>query len=148
MRIVEFPRYFAVRAVFPDDRPVLGGDRLHHAACATEDNDLDMPFFVTAHEVAHQWWGHQVVGANAQGSPDDVGVDGGVSALMVMEKRYGQQHVSKFSRHELDRYLTGRAARRKKEQPLIRVENQAYIHYHKGSLALYALRDYIGEDAR
>ena len=29
----------------------------------------------------------------------------------------------------------------------MRVENQPYIHYQKGSLAFYALRDYIGEDA-
>jgi hypothetical protein len=27
------------------------------------------------------------------------------------------------------------------------VENQPYIHYNKGSMALYALRDYIGEDS-
>jgi hypothetical protein len=31
--------------------------------------------------------------------------------------------------------------------PLMLVENQPYIHYNKGSLALYALRDYIGEDS-
>jgi aminopeptidase N len=27
------------------------------------------------------------------------------------------------------------------------VENQKYIHYNKGSMVMYALRDYIGEDA-
>ena len=36
---------------------------------------------------------------------------------------------------------------RKKEVPLLYVENQPYIHYQKGSLCFYALRDYIGEDA-
>ena len=28
----------------------------------------------------------------------------------------------------------------------MRVENQTYIHYYKGSLVMYALQDYIGED--
>jgi len=69
------------------------------------------------------------------------------SALTVMEKRYGASHAKKFLRHELDRYLRGRTAERIREQPLIRTENQAYIHYNKGALALYALRDYIGEEA-
>ena len=31
--------------------------------------------------------------------------------------------------------------------PLLLVENQPYIHYNKGSMALYALRDLIGEDS-
>src|SRR5690606_12359816 len=38
------------------------------------------------------------------------------------------------------------AFERKKEHPLLTVENQAYIHYNKGSLVMYALQDYIGED--
>src|SRR5436305_13963278 len=33
------------------------------------------------------------------------------------------------------------------EQPLYRVQpTQGYIHYNKGSLVMYALQDYIGED--
>jgi aminopeptidase N len=36
---------------------------------------------------------------------------------------------------------------RKKELPLAQNENQQYIHYQKGSLAMYALQDAIGEDA-
>jgi aminopeptidase N len=42
---------------------------------------------------------------------------------------------------------SGRSGEQKKKQPLMRTENQAYIHYNKGALAPYALRDYIGEDA-
>jgi hypothetical protein len=35
----------------------------------------------------------------------------------------------------------------KKELPLILNENQGYIHYRKGSVVMYALKDYIGEEA-
>src|SRR6185503_103951 len=45
-----------------------------------------------------------------------------------------------------DNYLSSRANERKKEQPLFRNENQPYIHYRKGSIAMYALQDAIGED--
>ena len=34
-----------------------------------DPKDLDYPYYVTAHEVAHQWWAHQVIGANVQGTP-------------------------------------------------------------------------------
>ena len=67
------------------------------------------------------------------------------SALTVMEKRFGREAAQKFLRRELDGYLRGRGTERKKEVPLLFVENQPYIHYQKGSLAFYALRDYIGE---
>ena len=42
--------------------------------------------------------------------------------------------------------MRGRSGEREKELPLYKVENQAYIHYGKGSVVLYALQDYIGED--
>ena len=54
--------------------------------------------------------------------------------------------MQRFLRYELDRYLIGRSTEQKKELPLDRVENQDYIHYRKGSLIMYALQDYIGED--
>ncbi len=65
---------------------------------------------------------------------------------MVMKQKYGAAKMQKFLAYELDRYLIGRASEQKKELPLARVENQAYIHYRKGSLVMYALADYIGED--
>jgi ABC-2 type transport system permease protein len=64
-----------------------------------------------------------------------------------MEHRYGPSRAKKFLRYELDMYLRGRSAEKKKEMPLMLVEGQPYIHYNKGSLAFYALRDYIGEDS-
>jgi aminopeptidase N len=101
----------------------------------------------TAHEVAHQWWAHQVIGANVQGSTVFSEGMAEYSALTAMEKRYGQAHTQKFLAYELDRYLSGRTAETRREMPLMLVENQPYIHYNKGSLALYALRDYISEDS-
>ncbi len=65
---------------------------------------------------------------------------------MVMKHKYGEAKMQRFLRYELDRYLIGRGTEQKKELPLARVENQDYIHYRKGSLVMYALQDYIGED--
>ena len=35
---------------------------------STHPDDIDMVFYVVAHEMGHQWWAHQVVGANMQGA--------------------------------------------------------------------------------
>jgi ABC-2 type transport system permease protein len=68
------------------------------------------------------------------------------SALMVMEREYGRDKMKKFLAYELRSYLRGRGFERKKELPIMRGENQGYIHYNKGSLVFYALREYLGED--
>jgi len=65
---------------------------------------------------------------------------------MVMEREYGRDKMRRFLRHNLDQYLRGRALERENEQPLFQAQHQSYIHYNKGSLAFYALRDYIGEE--
>ena len=69
------------------------------------------------------------------------------SALMVMEKEYGPEKMRRFLKYELDRYLRSRGSELVEEMPLMLVENQGYIHYRKGSLVMYALKDAIGEEA-
>ena len=54
--------------------------------------------------------------------------------------------MRKFLKYELDRYLSGRSGEVVEEMPLALVENQPYIHYRKGSVVMYALKDYLGED--
>jgi len=65
---------------------------------------------------------------------------------MVMEKEYGKQKMRRFLRYELDKYLRDRSTELVEEMPLMLVENQMYIHYNKGSVVMYALMDYLGED--
>ncbi|HKR34630.1 MAG TPA: M1 family aminopeptidase, partial [Steroidobacteraceae bacterium] len=111
-----------------------------------DPDDIDYVFYVTAHEVAHQWWAHQVIGADVQGSTMIVESMAQYSALMVMEKQYGREHMRRFLKYELDQYLSGRGGELIEELPLMRVENQQYIHYQKGSLVFYRLREEIGEE--
>jgi hypothetical protein len=144
-RIIEFPRYQAFAQSFPNTIPY--SESIGFVARVRDDDpdDIDYPYYVTAHELAHQWWGHQVPGANVQGETMLVETLAQYSALMVMKRKYGDAKMRRFLRYELDRYLLGRSTEQKKELPLARVENQDYIHYRKGSLIMYALADYIGE---
>ena len=146
VRIVEFPRYAQYALALPGTIPF--SESVGFIARVGEGPDaLDLPSYVTAHEVAHQWWGHQVAGANVQGYAWLSEGLSNYSALTMIEKRYGTARLQTFLAYELDQYLIGRGAERKAERPLALVEGQQYIHYNKGSIALYAYRDLIGEEA-
>ena len=144
VRILEFPGYNSFAQSFPNTIPY--SESIGFIADLRDKTSIDYVFYVTAHEVAHQWWAHQVIGGNVQGSTMLSETMSQYSALMVMEKEYGRDKMRKFLRYELDRYLSSRGGELVAEMPLAQVENQGYIHYRKGSLVMYALRDYIGED--
>lgn len=147
VRILEFPRYATFAQSFPNTIPFSEGIGFIAKLDEKNPDQVDYPFYVTAHEVAHQWWAHQVIGANVQGCTLMSETMSQYSALMVMEKEYGQAAMSKFLKYEMNTYLQGRSREGKKEVPLMFCENQQYIHYNKGSLVMYALKDYIGEDS-
>ncbi|MDY7225180.1 M1 family aminopeptidase [Hyalangium rubrum] len=146
VRILEFPRYATFAQSFPNTIPYSESIGFIARVDPDDPEDVDYPYYVTAHEVAHQWWAHQVIGGNVQGATLLSETLSQYSALMVMKRKYGAERMGRFLRHELDRYLRSRAIERNKEMPLARVENQAYVHYNKGSLVMYALQDYVGED--
>ena len=144
LRIMEFPRYRGYAQSFANTIPF--GEGMGFVADIDDKKDIDMPFFVTVHEVAHQWWGHQVIEANVKGNGMLSESLAEYSALMVMKQQSTPEKMQQFLRHELDYYLSGRRGESKKEQPLSSCEHQQYIHYYKGAHVLYALQDQIGEE--
>jgi ABC-2 type transport system permease protein len=144
-RIIEFPRTDSFAQAFPGTMPFSEG--IGFIADIKSDDDIDMVFYVVAHEMAHQWWAHQVVGANMEGVTLLSETLAQYSALMVMEQEYGRDIMRKFLSYEMDNYLRSRGAELLKERPLIKVEpSQGYIHYRKGSVVMYQLKEMIGEE--
>jgi hypothetical protein len=147
IRIIEFPRYGNFAESFPNTIPFSEGIGFITYVDPNKVDAINLPLFVTAHEVGHQWWAHQVMSANTEGATAIVESLAQYTALMVMRHAYGPDSMKKFLRYQLDGYLRGRAQERDEEKPLLRVEpNQGYIHYNKGGMVMYALQDYIGED--
>jgi ABC-2 type transport system permease protein len=145
-RIIEFPRRARFAQAFPGTMPY--SESIGFIANLNKPDDIDFVFYVVAHEMGHQWWAHQVVGANMEGATLLSETMAQYSALMVMEKEYGRDMMRKFLKYEMDNYLRSRGAERLKERPLLTVEaNQGYVHYRKGSVVLYYLKEMIGEEA-
>lgn len=146
VRIIEFPRVASFAQAFPGTMPY--SESIGFMARLDKPDDIDMVNYIVAHEIGHQWWAHQVIGANMQGATSLSETLAQYSALMVMEHQYGRNMMRKFMEYEVDRYLRARGRERLKEQPLMRVEaQQGYIHYQKGSAAIYYLKEMIGEEA-
>jgi ABC-type transport system involved in multi-copper enzyme maturation permease subunit len=143
LRIIEIPRY---------DR---GGSAHPNTIVFAEDNfltrvdgdEFDLAFFGTAHEVAHTWWGGQVRGApgvRGQGLLTEALAN--YSAMMVTEKTYGTEAARRVYDFQMDRYLR-RRSEMGRDVPLLEVEDQPWIYYGKGAVAMYLLREHIGDDA-
>jgi ABC-2 type transport system permease protein len=150
MRILEFPAYATFAQSFANTVPYSEGigfiARYDDASAERETEKVDFVTYVTAHEIAHQWWAHQLIGADMQGSTMLSETFASYSALLVMEEILGPDQVRRFLRQELDNYLRSRGGEVIEELPLMRVENQAYIHYRKGGVTMYFLRNEVGEE--
>jgi ABC-2 type transport system permease protein len=144
LRVVEFPLYQTFARAHPHTIAFSEGGAF---LTRVDEGDVDRPFFVTAHETAHQWWGGQVMGANVRGAALLSETLAQYSAMMAMEKALGPGQARRFYDYEMDFYLRGRRVFSNREVPLLEVERQAYLYYHKGAVAMYTLREHLGEEA-
>ncbi len=145
-RIIEFPRYSNFAQSFPGTMPYGEGIGFITDLRNVTKEDIDLVYYVVAHEIGHQYWAHQVCGADMQGSEMMSEGFSQYSALMVMEKEYGKDKMKKFLKYEMNSYLSGRGNELEAEQPLMKAESQQYIHYAKASVVMYNLKEMIGEN--
>ena len=143
-RVLEFPRYRTFAQSFPNTVPF--SEAIGFISRVRKPTDVDLTLFVTAHELGHQWWGHQLIGGRVQGSNMLAETLAQYSAYMVMQQKYGKDYMHRVMRHYLDRYLRGRAGEVRGERPLALVQREAYVWYEKGGQIMYSLADYVGED--
>lgn len=144
LRIVEFPRWASYAQSFPTTIPF--SESIGFIAKVNEQKgDIDYPYWVTAHETAHQWWAHQVIGGDVQGAQMLSEPFAQYSSLKVMEQKSGKANIGKFLKSELDSYVSMRSGESRSEPPMYLVEDQQYIYYNKGAVVMYGMADRIGD---
>lgn len=145
VRILEFPGYSSFAQSFVNTIPYSESIGFIAKVDDKDPESVDYPYYITAHEMAHQWWGHQVMPADVEGSPALSETMSQYSALMLMKAHVGAPQMQKFLKHELNSYLIGRGFERRGERPIYKVAGQDHIYYRKGSVVMYGLADYLGE---
>ncbi len=103
---------------------------------------IDLPFAVVAHEVAHQWWGQQLLPASVVGAPLLTESLAWYSALEVVEAHYGREHRERLLGVMREDFLSPRA---RAGAPLLRATDR-FQWYRKGVIAMYTLREYVGAE--
>ena len=141
IRVAEFPDYhdfaqsFAGTIAFSEDL----GFTSQHAV----DGGIDFPYLITAHELAHQWWGHQLVPADAPGAMLLTESMAQYSALRLVDLHEPSSYAALLS-YERSQYLIGLSGVDGHVEPLDAVADQAFVAYDKGALAMVAYRSLLG----
>jgi hypothetical protein len=143
LRIVEYPRYASFAQSFPTMVPY--SEAIGFVLDLRNPETLDEVWHVSAHETAHQWWGHQIAPAAVEGAQFLSESISEYSALMVAEHRYGAHKMRQYLKRELDVYLSARGNYTNERTLARAITDQFAVHYKKGSLTFYALKDMIGE---
>jgi aminopeptidase N len=144
LRLAEIPAYHDFARSMPST--IAFAPKIGFITEAPGEDGIDLPYYVVAHEVAHQWWGQRMMAANTQGAALLSETFAQYSALLMMEKKYGPAQIRRFLKAELDNYLSSHDGGQGEEPPLYRVEDQDAIYYRKGAVVMYALKDYLGEE--
>jgi ABC-2 type transport system permease protein len=112
----------------------------------TDPNQFDYCYFNTTRELAQQWWRFQVAPNSTEGSLDIPEGLATYSALVMAEKKYGKNNIKSTLQDQLWFYLFIRRRMEEKEHPLIKADKW-FEWGGKAGVALYGLRDLIGEDS-
>jgi ABC-type transport system involved in multi-copper enzyme maturation permease subunit len=142
LRIIEVPPYSINGRAFPSALALSEQNFITR----TEPGLVDLTFFGTAHEVAHQWWGGQVRPAYAKGRGFVSESLANYSAMLVTEKVLGSTEARRVYDFQMNRYLQGRGEIGS-DVPLLEVDEHPHVSYAKGAVALYTLREHIGAQA-
>lgn len=145
VRILEYPGYTGFAQAFAGTIPY--SETYGFIADFQEPETIDHVTATTAHELAHQWWAHQVTGADMEGSMVLSETLANYSAMMMLRNLRGEDEMRRVLQFTLDRYLGWRAAGLVDEPPLVRVERETWIGYQKGALAMFLVQERLGEDA-
>ena len=148
LRIMEFP-YAAFAQAFAGTVPFSENiGFVQDPGRADDPASVDFASYVTMHEIAHQWFGHQIVGALAEGS--NVMSEGLAenATMLAYQELFGPVRARRMHEERAVRqYLFGRATASEEELPLARARMEdGYLVYNKASWVFWGLRHTLGDE--
>ena len=147
VRIVEFAQINGRTAHgYPSVIPTGEGAGFIADVDDSPEGGNDFAFGTAVHEVAHMWWGHQVMPSETRGAKLVVESTAVYVSIKVEELIHGVDKAHALRKGGLESYLKERTRQRREESPLMYAyPDENYLAYQKGGSVLYAMADYLGE---
>jgi len=148
LRIMEFP-YASFAQAFAGTVPFSENiGFVQDPGKADDPESVDFASYVTMHEIGHQWFAHQLIGAYAEGS--NVLSEGLTenATMLAYEDLFGFDRARRMHEERAVRqYLFQRTAQREDEYPLARARmGDQFLVYNKASWVFWGLRNTLGDD--
>jgi hypothetical protein len=143
-------------AVLPSFSDAFGGTSYPGTVFVVENRALQFrprdeaminpAFTVTAHEVAHQWWGSQLRPVEGPGYRFLTESLATWAELEIVRQRLGEQVADDYRARMRTAYFLLRGAADTPEAPLVAVEEDPATFYFKGVHALHVVGERLGRD--
>jgi ABC-2 type transport system permease protein len=147
IRIIEFPLTEENYSATLKSNNIPVSEVLFNINSKEMDETLNLPFYVIAHELTHEWFGNQVMPADAEGAKMLTESITEYISLRIYEEYFGKAYADKFLSAQYNRYKRGRRMETGEEPPLSKVlSHQEYIAYGKGAIAFFEISKSIGRD--
>jgi ABC-2 type transport system permease protein len=140
--IAEIPHYKGAATAYPG--LVFNAERINYLTNYSGQNSVNQSYAITTHEVAHQWWANILTPADTMGYAMLTESLAKYTEAMLLEKKYGKMYLRNYLRDDNNLYFAYRNPN-EKEFPLAKTYGQNHVHYQKGGLILYAVKEVLGE---
>jgi len=144
LRLFEMPNVLRMSG-YAMPQMMLLDERLGFAVDRTNTDSFDHLYRRTAHETAHQWWGHGLDSAITEGGSMMVETLAVYTQAQLLNKKYGPEYMHRLLQYANDRYFFARGQSNEPEKPLYRA-SENHLIYSKGTVAMNALQNRLGEN--
>ena len=147
LRIMEFP-YGGFAQAFAGTVPFSENiGFVQDPGSATDPKQVDFASYVVMHEIGHQWFAHQLVGANVKGGNLlSEGLTDYIS-MIAYERQYDFAKARRMHEERtVEGYLRARTTESDREPVLAESEGALYLDYEKTSWVMWGLRGYLGDE--
>lgn len=143
LSFAEIPQYRGAATAYPG--VLFGAEQLIFLSDFRDQTKVNYTYATTVHETAHQWWANALSPVYGPGAAFLTESLAKYTEAVVVEKRSGKAKLSTYLKADNQLYFNMRY-NYNEELPVAETVDQAFVHYQKGGLSLYAIREAIGED--
>lgn len=142
LALAEIPQYAGAATAYPG--VLFSAERISFMSDFRDSSRFNQAYAVTAHETAHQWWANKLSPLPAAGDAMLTESLAKYTEDILVEKRFGKGYLRNYLCTDNQLYFALSGG--EKELPLVSVAGQPFVHYQKGGLAFYAIKELLGED--